>query len=461
MHNVKIECRCVDQIDQSYFIDNTRITLIGRVVGGKTESEKPLGFGLDNELFTYTNFEGTENEEVEVISSKNNIGVATILLKGNVNVTSLDVSIETDPVTGEYEKELIPYKYFLLKEDLKIDTNKEETSGILSSTEEFDLTATPALDSIKHTTKDGKELFSKKFHHSKSFRYNSPVTLTLLKQDYEKEITIDGNNYDISELPIPIYIQKNVKYSIEFEVSQNYINKDGGNNEITKEFYNEGGWNITNQLEIPSKSTINLTEDKKKYIYSFYAGEPNTTVADGFSKSINVQYIIPGSNPLEISNINDFKSEGIVKGGAKTGGTAFATIAPETPDIILRDPPGSNSFASIQEGESITFTESNQFTSEDGLFDETIVSAGVDFGFGGGIAGLKFNKPSDKLEKSSNKSSVQSQNDSEINKKMSNLAPFKEDEEMKQANDLQNVFQGKQLAGDVDMVDEKEDNQSE
>ena len=377
-----------DQIDQSYFIDNTRITLIGRVTGGKTESEKPLGFGLDNELFTYTNFEGTENEEVEVISSKNNIGVATMLLKGNVNVTSLDVSIETDPVTGEYEKELIPYKYFLLKEDLKIDTNKEETSGILSSTEEFDLTATPALDSIKHTTKDGKELFSKKFHHSKSFRYNSPVTLTLLKQDYEKEITIDGNNYDISELPIPIYIQKNVKYSIEFEVSQNYINKDGGNNEITKEFYNEGGWNITNQLEIPSKSTINLTEDKKKYIYSFYAGEPNTTVADGFSKSINVQYIIPGSNPLEISNINDFKSEGIVKGGAKTGGTAFATIAPEIPDIILRDPPGSNSFASITKGTTISYTEeykdSNFTENGGGLY----ASVGPKFNFS--VGGLAF-----------------------------------------------------------------------
>jgi hypothetical protein len=40
------------------------------------------------------------------------------------------------------------------------------------------------------------------------------------------------------------------------------------------------------------------------------------------------------------------------------GSQTFVTAAPDVPDIILRDPPGS-SFASIESGESISFTSSS------------------------------------------------------------------------------------------------------
>ena len=350
-----------DQLSPRWFIDTTRISLIGRVVGGKKESDKPIGFGLEG-AFSYANYEGEEREENEMISSINNIGAATITLKGDIDTSIFDVIVPTNSNTGEYEVSLIPYIYYIKAADLKIPTNTD--ISILSSTETLNLMATPVLDSISFTTKDGTEIYSKPFHHKKSFRYNSAVSLTLLDQQYEKEIIIKNNTYDISGLVKPLYIQKK-KYDIIFEVSQNYINKDKALAVITKEFFTQGVFNITNNLEIVGKSTVSLIDNNKKYKYSFYAGEPNIAFADGFEKSIAVTYSVPGSNAIEISNSSDFKSKGIVKGGASTAGIAFATIAPEVPDIILRDPPGSNSFASIEKGTTITYTEETTDASSD------------------------------------------------------------------------------------------------
>ena len=374
-----------DQIEETWFIDTTRISLVGKVVGGSIESDKPIGFGLNGE-FLFVNNAGNANEEEEVISSKNNIGIATIILKGDINTNDLDVSVATDSITGEYKASLIPYIYNIKKADLKIKNNS--AIAILSSVETLNLLATPVLDSISYITKDGTELFSEAFHHQKSFRYNSPVTLKLINQQYETAFKIGANTYDVSSLAVPIYIQRK-KYDITFEVSQDFVNKDGAQNIITKEFFTDGNFNITNNLEIANKSTVILNQSKTEYTYSFYAGEPNIAIADAFKRAITVRYSIAGSNPLAISNNTYFKEEGIIKGGKSSGGVSFATIAPEVPDIILRDPPGSNSFASIEKGTTITYTQEsvNSTTDEDGvgfyasLGLETTITTGAIFAY--------------------------------------------------------------------------------
>jgi hypothetical protein len=363
-----------DQIEERWFIDTTRISLVGKVVGGSIESDKPIGFGLNGE-FLFVNNAGNANEEEEVISSKNNIGIATIILKGDINTNDLDVSVATDSITGEYKASLIPYIYNIKKADLKIKNNS--AIAILSSVETLNLLATPVLDSISYITKDGTELFSEAFHHQKSFRYNSPVTLKLINQQYETAFKIGKNTYDVSSLAVPIYIQRK-KYDITFEVSQDFVNKDGAQNIITKEFFTDGTFNITNNLEIANKSTVILNQSKTEYTYSFYAGEPNIAIANAFKSAITVQYNITGSNALAISNVTDFKDEGIIKGGKSSGGVAFSTIAPEVPDIILRDPPGSNSFASIEKGTTITYTQESVNSNTDEVGVGFYVSLGLE-----------------------------------------------------------------------------------
>lgn len=363
-----------DQIDQTWFIDTTRITLIGKVVGGKSEFEKPLGFGLDG-TYSYLNFEGESAEEQELISTKNNIGVSNIVFKGDINTSNFDVSVSTHPDTGEYEVSLIPYIYYIKPSDLNVPSNSD--ISILSSNETLNLTGTPALDSITYVTRDNTTLYSKPFHHKKSFRYNAPVTLKLLEQEYEQTFTIGNNTYDISDLEHPIYTQHK-DYTILFEVSQDYVNKDGGagNEVVSKEFYSDGEFNITNNLEISGSSSIALINNGSQYKYTFTAGEANTTLTDEFKKSIYVQYSIPGSNPLSISNSDAFRPFGVIHGGASSDGVSFATVAPEVPDIILRDPPGSNSYASITQGTTLSYTEERTSSAQESDEKNFFVSVG-------------------------------------------------------------------------------------
>ncbi|WP_299054917.1 LamG-like jellyroll fold domain-containing protein [uncultured Polaribacter sp.] len=347
-----------DQIERRYFVDETRVTLVGRVVGGKREFDKPIGFGF-NDKKTHTNFEGLETQNEETISSVNNIGVASIILKGAVESSDLDFKFTTNEKTGEFKVSLIPYKFSIKPSDLKITSNRDLDNEIINVIETLDLREVPEEEVTQFTTKDGTILISEPYHYQKSFRYDSPVTLTLLKQEFETELEVGGEYYDVSALEVPIYNQNN-EYNMEFEVSQNYVNKDDGNGVVTKEFFTEGKFNITNQLELRDNSTISLSENGKKYTYSFIAGEANVSREEDFKKSMTVQYVIDGQNPLGILNSNDFKDEGIIIGGSGSGEASFVTSAPEIPDIILRDPPGSNSFASIEEGTTISFVSQSE-----------------------------------------------------------------------------------------------------
>lgn len=369
-----------DQISPRWFIDTTRISLIGRVVGGKIESDKPIGFGLDG-AFEFTNEAGTEDEEKEMISSTNNIGVANIILKGkSVDVNTFEVIIPTNPITGEYSASLIPFTYFIKAGDVKIPSNSAINNAIATTTESLKLSATPVLDSIKYTTKDGTELFSKPFHYKKSFRYNSPVSLKLITQQFEEEYSIGDTAFDVSTLEVPLYLQNN-DYSMVFEVTQNYTNKDDVANEETKEYYNEGRFNINNNLAPAGDPRIKfaIQGDVAQYLYTFQAAKPNPSADVGFANTISIAYILADDTSVNISNEDDVKLKGIVVGAIEPEGTTFVTVAPEVPDIILRDPPGSNSFATIEKGTTISFQKSNSSSEEGSVGGGLFVSVGPTF----------------------------------------------------------------------------------
>lgn len=369
-----------DQISPRWFIDTTRISLIGRVVGGKIESDKPIGFGLDG-AFEFTNEEGTEDEEKEMISSINNIGIANIILKGkSVDVNTFEVIVPTDSITGEYSVSLIPFTYFIKAGDVKIPSNSAINDAIATSTETLKLLVRPVLDSIKYTTKDGTELFSKPFHYKKNFRYNSPVSLKLITQQFEEEYSIGDTAFDVSKLEVPLYLQNN-DYSMVFEVTQNYINKDDVANDETKEYYNEGRFNINNNLASTGDLRLKFArqDDVVQYLYTFQATKPNPSADVGFASTISIAYILADDTSVNISNIEDVRTKGIVVGAIEPEGTTFVTVAPEVPDIILRDPPGSNSFASIEKGTTISFQKSNSSSEEGSVGGGVFVSVGPTF----------------------------------------------------------------------------------
>ena len=393
-----------DQIEERWFLDETRVTVVGRVVGGRIESEKEIGFGYDG-LKKHTNevAEG-EPESVEIYSSVNNIGKATLTLKGDKNTSDLDFVFETNAETGEYKIKLVPYIYNIINNTgINVLSNNSINSEFLDSDEVLDFTQITQESTSTFTAEDGTEFVSEPYQYVKSFRYNSEVSLELIDQQYAKSIEVEKivNGQKVKEtfktdhLNEAIYLQAR-EYAFVMEVSQDYLNYDAdANNPVrTKEFYNEGEFNITNNLEFePSVEKVNKG-NREQWVYKFTAGDPNISFADNFEYSINIKYDLPTSSSVTLTSSDDvvFKNKGIVLGFGAPEGSTFVTSAPQVPSIILRDPPGTRSFASITKGTSITFERSSSNFTNSNLSASLNVSLGPDIEISTGIGVAKTTK---------------------------------------------------------------------
>ncbi|WP_343328876.1 LamG-like jellyroll fold domain-containing protein [Polaribacter staleyi] len=375
-----------DQIQERWFLDETRVTVVGKVVGGRIQSEKEIGFGF-NGLKEHANEVGEgEPENKETYSAVNNIGQATVTFKGDLNTNELDYIATTNAATGEYKIKLIPYKYTVKANGgISVASNPEIDNKFLDADDEFDVTEIKENITSSYTAIDGTEFTSEPYQYEKSFRYNSKINVRLVAQEYEEKFPLTNDSeitIDVSELAVPLYKQKE-EYRLAFEVTQDYVNKDEVEAIVVKEYFNEGAFNITNNIAStnPDDNSVQLIKksNKEQYVYSFRAGLPNITQTDGFKSTMNIEYNVSGLNPISIINPEDFKAEGIVIGGRSAEGTTFSTVAPEVPDIILRDPPGSNSFASIEKGTSISFESSNGNTSANTFGGGLYVSVGPTF----------------------------------------------------------------------------------
>ena len=166
-----------------------------------------------------------------------------------------------------------------------------------------------------------------------------------------------------------------------------YINYDANiDDDIDAVLYFEvpitdGELAITNNLALDDSGSILVSERDPSIInYTFRAGEP---VINGSTQTINIQYRV---NNID-TNANGYIGKGIILGGISNDNQEFTTWAPETPAIILRDPPGSNSYATIHKGETFSFTSEANLTNSDNTYLGTANSLGASFGAGGGLAG--------------------------------------------------------------------------
>ena len=393
-----------DQIQERWFLDETRVTVVGRVVGGRIESEKEIGFGY-NGLKKHTNevAEG-EIENVETYSSINNIGKAVLTLKGDKNTNVLDFIFETNAETGEYKIKLVPYIYHVTQNGgIRILSNTSINEEFLDSDKVLNFEDITQESTSTFTSEDGTEYISESYQYVKSFRYNSQVSLELIEQQYansiEVEKTVNGEKvketFKTDHLNKAIYLQAR-EYAFVMEVSQDYLNYDAdANNPVKiKEFYNEGEFNITNNLEFePSIQKINK-ENNEQWVYKFTAGDPNTSSKDNFEYSINIEYDLSNSTSVNLTSSDEvvFKNKGIVLGFGAPEGSTFVTSAPQVPSIILRDPPGTRSFASITKGTSISFERSSSNFTNSNLSASLNVSLGPDIEISTGIGVAKTTK---------------------------------------------------------------------
>ena len=375
------------------FLDSTRVMLAGRVVGGSVEAQKPLGFGHNGALRETYQRDSLTSETVD-ISSVNNIGQAVITFSylpygATPGVGELERTITTNSETGEYLVKMLPINYTVSQTNgVRIPSNP--ALQLLTADESLNLEQ--AVDPVADTYVNpaGDTVYSEPYHFKKSFIYRSTPVLNVIAQGSDPMVDVvkdfpDGTSKTVSipadGFSYPVYTQFN-SYAIDFETFEEYVNFDGSEPDTTKVPITDGEFVITNNLALEGYETfINDPDNPNITRYIFRAGLPS--VSPPFTRTINIKYRVNGQD-LDARN---YKSEGIILGGRSDGSQTFVTQAPDYPDIILRDPPGSNSFASIQKGTSISFNETMELNIAQKASQKLEMKLGTKVELGGGLAG--------------------------------------------------------------------------
>ena len=372
------------------FIDNTKVIVIGRVVGGKVESDKTIGFGYDGEkTYSYKDSAGVDRQTV--YTSINNIGKAQLTLgympAGATSITpEYKTSFITNNETGEFRVSLLPLSYTLPQNDLTFTSGKKPNdTPLLDADMSINFTTIKALQYpsfVQGTT----TITGEPYQEILKFTHIAPPEHTVLSQTSDSSITADGITYTISPNQNPPIYSQFGDYKIEIQSLERYYNYDSSPTApIVSSVPVEGGSLITtNNLALENSEKIEVSPtDSSLLTYSFKGGTPNTDAATGFKRTIDLKF---RSNEIDYP-LTNYHTEGIILGGEADGTQTFVTAGPEIPDFVLRDPPGSGSSATIEKGSTFSFSKENSSSSNIGTGTNMTVSLGFTLSTGGGLAG--------------------------------------------------------------------------
>jgi len=387
------------------FYDNTRVTVAGRIAGGDIETEKLLGLGLSTAnigqarmTLSYANSELTSiNVKKTTIGNavtyndsdeQRDFEASTPRVNSSAYVAVGDnfVTIETDPVTGEWAAELLPLRYTV------------ESIVIPHAEADYIFNNLPVIDATNPTVKmtDSLNVDSVfKYIASAKIEYKSQSVIELTEHldgsFGEQIITVKG--LDGNEADVPMYVQNdqgqavpdgngNVQYyysitddtpngcpvykemgwyTYKLHAFEQYINKDSGKDVIDKVPMAGKTVKISNDYATGvavSTADGSIVESNEKEFeldadgrltYKFQAGIPNFVAP--YQRGITIT-LDDNDTMVPWEGNGTFRA---VVLGSSSDGTNFTTQAPDEVIMVLRDPPGSNSYATFTKGH--TFSE--------------------------------------------------------------------------------------------------------
>ena len=391
------------------FYDNTRVTVAGRVAGGDIENEKLLGLGLSKANIGQARLTlEYANSDMSMINAKKTVNGAAVSYSESDEQRDFDattprvnssayvaagdnfVTIETDPVTGEWAAELLPLRYTVQS----VVIPSAQADYTFSNLPDID--ATDAL-ALRSDSLNEDSVF--KYVASAKIEYKSPSVIELTERADGSfgEPTIKVKGLDDNEADVPMYVQDdegnavldangNVQYNYsktedtpngcpvyqemswytyKLHAFERYINKDAGTDEkkwvtdevplsgktvtIDNQYATGVGVNVENgQVVEPNVKEFELDDDGRLE-YNFQAGIPN--FQEPYQRGLTITLDDNGTM-VPWSGNGAFRA--VVLGAASTGNN-FTTQAPDKVLMVLRDPPGSNSSATWSQGH--TFTE--------------------------------------------------------------------------------------------------------
>lgn len=397
--------------------DVTTVRYIGRVAGGTKQEAFPVGHSLSkNNLaddvrieLTYQNdaYQMTATKHEETLNHFKGV-YAKKQYDNRVVYEGNKITIYPNAETGEFFADLIPEKY-------KINVVVPGHDNIPGSGEDLNLSNEFAkqsevnayVDSISTQGKfvncsdtvyyNKKQQFIKRYTPSiivkekvkgKLQDFFGKEELSIATLDQTKTIKVKTYDPDNAAQPytlgVPVYEQgQYVTYHITTAEVYEYKDKDGRRKDGVKEdivptpeaklSFSRGDIAYGTQEDI-------TTDEKGEAEWTFQVNNPEMTSALR-SAAMDMTY----SESTSSTTINwkgGFDGKGNTKAiviGAKTLGSDFVTNGPDKVLFVLRDPPGSNSYAYLEKGVTVTSTSTYEgnVTNEGVLNNEAKVGAKV------------------------------------------------------------------------------------
>lgn len=415
------------------FYDCTLVPIAGRVVGGKIEHEKPLGFGLSKNnigtaeitlgvntyLLNAVRQQGsgasvTTNanpKDLDIASPTKEVNSTSVRLGGDVDKAK-KIIIRTDPKTGEFAALVPPilYKVESIKIPSNVDDVKFENLGNLDASKVLQT----KTDSVRV---EGKK---KEFKYVAALKMPYRIAPTLEVTDKatgnaafgESKHKYDDGNGNTEDITLYTAEQSNVNYRFgtpifkqlsqyTFKVRgyEKYVNKDGGEDHwtydevplqgVTVSFANQMGtgqqvaiedfsaggkdYKIGDLGETP-KDVVTLDSLAGKAEYQWTVGLPN--IIAPYTRDITASYEVDGRTYQWAGLNQSNKLTGVVL-GALPSGNNFVTEGPDKVAMILRDPAGSNSYSYWETGQSTTHTETTDVSVHTGAGHKVSATAGL------------------------------------------------------------------------------------
>lgn len=379
--------------------DVTTVRYIGRVAGGTKQEAFPVGHSLSkNNLADSVRIELMYQNEAykmttEARETTLNHVKGVYVSKQHKNRVAYDgnkITIYPDAETGEFYADLIPEKYKINVvvpghdnipgngEDLNLSNEFVQQNEV---NEYVDSVSTQGVfvncsDTVYYNK---KQQFIKRYTPSilvkekvkgKLQDFFGKAELTVATLDQTKTIKVKTYNPDNAVQPytlgVPVYEQgQYVTYHITTAEVYEYKDKDGRRKDGVKEdivptpeaklSFSRGDIAYGTQEDI-------TTDENGEAEWTFQVNNPEMTSAMR-SAAMDMTYTENSQNTSS-TTINwkgGFDGKGNTKAvvvGAKIMGSDFVTNGPDKVLFVLRDPPGSNSYAYLEKGVTVTSTSS-------------------------------------------------------------------------------------------------------
>lgn len=391
------------EINGLSFTDVTKATVVGRVCGGNIQAAMPMVFGksvanigqavitLQPEKDCKMNVVEIQDElSSEIVNNKDSIlytnpqdtTIRSIAyVKGGNDEDVKTIVITTDPKSGEFIAELPPVPYKVVS--VVVPQHPDSTNLFSSSLPRLD-----ASNMLQSTTDELivsiDDTLTCEYNASLVMRYRSQPQLEVSDSAHVDgafgDITAEVNNLDgsvdtletyslnpesgapIYKYGYPVYSTGN-RYSMLLKAYELYANHDNDNivNDtvplsgasviISNEFDGETlVWGANDTLATPGQiEQVAETPMELSALgtarYTFLGGLPN--IQGDHTLTMNIVYEVDGVTYNWRPTDDPFKA--LVLGGLPTGSN-FVTEGPNEIIGVLRDPPGSNSYAMIEQG---------------------------------------------------------------------------------------------------------------